>query len=178
MTAYDTAIEDEDEDEVMSYTYTNTADTPVVTYKYHEAGDSDVDGPHNVYYKTEAKDASAARTVTDWSAGVVVSMSGVSVGGSYRVTDDDKTDSDDMTQYDVGIMYGEGPWSVSLNYGNKSQDDDGEGDKTDNDYSRLMANYNLGPGINLAGVVGRDSFNVGDNEGDTTFAGIAMGISF
>ena len=45
----------------------------------------------------------------------------------------------------------------------------------DNGYARLMANYNLGPGINLAGVIGQDTFE--DNE-DTSFAGIAMGISF
>ena len=48
--------------------------------------------------------------------------------------------------------------SVSVNYGAMTQDDNGEGDKTDNDYTRLMANYNLGPGINLAGVIGEDSY--------------------
>ncbi len=89
-------------------------------------------------------------------------MSGVSVGGSYRNTDHDKKDVDDTVQYDVGISYGEGPWVVSANYGNKSQDDDGKGNKTDNGYARLMANYNLGPGINLAGVIGQDSFDSGD----------------
>ena len=55
--------------------------------------------------------------MTDWNAGLVVSMSGVSVGGSYRNTDHDNM-KDDTTQYDVGIMYGEGPWAVSANYGN------------------------------------------------------------
>ncbi len=126
----------------------------------------------------KAVTAKPGRTVTDWAAGVVVTMSGVSVGGSYRVTDSDVMGADDLVQYDFGIMYGEGPWVVSANYGEKTQDDDGTGTTTDNGYARLMANYNLGPGINLAGVVGEDSFDVGTQKGDTTFAGIAMGISF
>ena len=116
-----------------------------------------------------AVDAAPGRTVTDWSAGVVVSMSGVSVGGSYRSTDNDDG-SDEVEQYDVGISYGEGPWTVSINYGEMTQ-----GSATDNGYARLLGNYNLGPGINLAGAIGQDTF--ADDE-DTTFAGIAMAISF
>ena len=123
----------------------------------------------------KAVSAADGRTVRDWAMGVVVSMSGVSVGGSFRSTDHDITGADDVVQYDVGVSYGEGPWVVSVNYGAQTQDDDGSGGKTDNGYARLMANYNLGPGINLAGVIGQDTFE--DNE-DTSFAGIAMGISF
>ena len=119
---------------------------------------------------TAAKEGSAGRTVTDWAAGVVVSMSGVSVGGSYRNTDMDDN-GDDLVQYDVGIMYGEGPWAVSINVGNASQEDKG----LDTDFARLLANYNIGPGINLAGAIGSDSPDSGN---DTTFAGIALGISF
>ena len=173
LTAYETAVENEATTYNADLNGDGTA-TPV--YKYHQVGSGENSG--NEYYMTDGEAAMPGRTVTDYSVGVVVSMSGVSVGGSYRATDDDKTGSDDMVQYDVGISYGEGPWVVSLNYGNMSQDDNGKGVKTDNDYSRLMANYNLGPGINLAGVIGRDSFNVGDNDGDTTFAGMALGISF
>ena len=104
------------------------------------------------------------------AAGVVVSMSGVSVGGSYRVTDNESPD--DATAYDVGIMYGDGPWSISLNWGHGEDADAG----TDIDLARsLLANYNIGPGINLAGGVGSDSPAGG---GDTTFAGIALAISF
>ncbi len=115
--------------------------------------------------------AAPGRTVNDWSAGVVVSMSGVSVGGSYRAVDPDMQGVDDVEQYDVGISYGEGPWTVSINYGEKTQDSA----MLDNGYARLMGNYNLGPGINLAGVLGNDTT---DNKEDTTFAGVAMAISF
>ena len=110
------------------------------------------------------------RSVTEWAGGIVVSMSGVSVGGSMSVLDDDMGD-DDLTQYDLGIKYGQGPWAISANMGNASDDDQG----LDTDFVRLLANYNLGPGINLAGAVGSDSPDTGN---DTTFAGIALGISF
>ena len=112
----------------------------------------------------------AGRTVTDSNAGLVASMSGVSVGGSYRLTDHDNA-MDDTVQFDVGIMYGEGPWAVSANYGNTSQDSE----SIDTDFTRLMATYNLGPGINMAGVLGTDAPQ--DND-DTTFAAMALLISF
>ncbi len=175
MTAYDDAIKADEDAAVYSYTPTGGTETQV--YKYHELGslgDDAVNDAHDRYYMTDGTSAKPGRTVSDYSVGVVVSMSGVSVGGSYRNTDHDSK-ADDTVQYDVGISYGEGPWVVSANYGNKSQDDDGEGVKTDTDFARLMANYNLGPGINLAGVIGQDSTDKGN---DTSFAGIAMGISF
>jgi outer membrane protein OmpU len=126
--------------------------------------------PHTDYAPaTMGSDAAAGRTVTDWAAGVVVSMSGVSVGSSYRVTDDDQG-NDDTTSVDVGIMYGDGPWAVSLNWGNRSNEDAAD----DTDFARLLANYNIGPGINLAGAIGNDSTDAGD----TTFAGVALAISF
>ncbi|MCY4500220.1 MAG: porin [Alphaproteobacteria bacterium] len=118
----------------------------------------------------KAVTAAPGATETDYNAGVVVSMSGVSVGGSYRATDHDDG-SDDTEQFDVGISYGEGPWTISLNYGEKTQDSAG----TDNTYARLLGNYNLGPGINLAGALGQDTLASDEN---TTFAGVAMAISF
>ena len=95
-------------------------------------------------------------------------MSGVSVGGAYRSLDNDDG-ADEINHYDVGILYGEGPWTVSLNYGNASQGDD------DTDFARLMGTYSIGPGISLAGVLGADSPS---SNQDTTFAGVAMAISF
>jgi hypothetical protein len=118
-----------------------------------------------------SNDSDSGANVTDSAAGLVVSMSGVSVGGSYMVTDQDDGSSDDMTQYDVGIMYGEGPWVISVNWGHQEDDDAG----VNVDFSRVLANYNIGPGINLAGAIGSDS---SDSAGDTTFAGIALAISF
>ncbi len=115
--------------------------------------------------------AAPGRTETDWNAGLVVSMAGVSVGGSYRSNDQDMDGIDDEVQYDIGAMYGEGPWAISVNFGNKSQDSE----NVDTDFSRLMATYNLGPGVNLAGVVGRDSPSSND---DTSFGAVALLVSF
>ena len=130
-------------------------------------GTQTVDSPSCIKAGTMAKD------VTEWAGGVVVSMSGVSVGGSMSVQDDES--KDDLTQYDLGIKYGEGPWSISANVGSQ-QDKDAN---LDNDFVRLLANYNLGPGVNLAGAIGSDSPSAGSNKGkDTSFAGIALGISF
>ena len=95
-----------------------------------------------------SNDADTA-TISEWAGGVVVSMSGVSLGGSMSVMDDD-AGNDDLTQFDLGIRYGEGPWSVSANVGNQ-QDKDAN---IDNDFARLLANYNLGPGISVAGAIG------------------------
>ena len=141
-------------------------------------GPTDSISPGNILRKSRSQ--ADGRTVKDWAMGVVVSMSGVSVGRSYRNTDHDVMGADDVVQYDIGVSYGEGPWVVSVNYGAMTQDKDGSTPnvKTDNGYTRLIANYNLGPGINLAGVIGEDSYEVGTTKGDTTFAGIAMGISF
>ena len=117
-------------------------------------------------------------TINDMGVGVSVSMSGVSIGGSYRVTDDESPD--DKTQYDFGIMYGDGPWSVSLNWGHGEDADDQDAmtagvQPMDIDLARLLANYNVGPGINLIGAIGNDSPANGQ---DTTFAGVALTISF
>ena len=114
--------------------------------------------------------AAPGRTVTEWAGGIVVSMAGVSLGGSMSVQDDD-AGNDDLTQFDLGVLYGEGAWTVSANVGNASNDDD----NLNTDFARLLANYNLGPGVNVAAALGNDSPDTGN---DTTFAGIALGISF
>ena len=62
---------------------------------------------------TEGEAAMPGRTLTDYSVGVVVSMSGVSVGGSYRATDTDEMGADDIVQYDVGIKLWRGPVGLS-----------------------------------------------------------------
>ena len=114
--------------------------------------------------------AAADATIEDMSAGLVVSMAGVSVGGSWRTTDFDDG-SDDLVQFDAGISYSMDALTVSANVGAGEQDGG-----MDAEFARLMANYSVGPGINLIGALGNDSDNVAD--ADTTFAGIALAISF
>ena len=116
-------------------------------------------------------DAAAGTTTEDMSVGVMVSMSDVSVGGSFRTTDYD-AGGDELVQFDAGISYSMGNMSVSANIGAAEQGDM----NLDAEFARLLANYNLGPGVNLAGALGNDSNNVTGN--DSTFAGVALAISF
>jgi hypothetical protein len=116
-----------------------------------------------------AVDAAPGQTVTEVGVGLAVSMSGFSIGSTYSSMDPDSAD-DDLVQYDFGLMYGEGPWAVSANYGNKNQDN-----KVDTDFMRLMGSYNIGPGIDVVGVVGSDSH---DNGNETSFGAVALGVSF
>ncbi len=118
---------------------------------------------------SKAVDAEPGRTVTEFGAGLSVSMSGFSIGSTYSSMDPD-SDADDLVQYDLGLMYGEGVWAVSANYGNKKQDG-----VVDTDFMRLMGSYNLGPGIDVVGVLGNDSH---DNDNETTFGAIALGVAF
>ncbi len=135
------------------------------------AGTYAVDPETGAIEQSDATPATPSRTVTDMSAGVVVSMSNVSVGGSFRTTDYD-AGGDDLVQFDAGISYSMDNMTVSANIGAAEQGDMG----LDSEFARLMGNYNLGPGINLAGVLGNDSNNVSGN--DSAFAAIALGISF
>ena len=114
--------------------------------------------------------AEADATIEDMSAGLVVSMAGVSVGGSWRTTDMDDG-SDDLVQFDAGISYSMDNMTVSANFGAGDQDG-----AVDSEFARLMANYNIGPGISVIGALGSDSNNMNDT--DTTFAGIALTIDF
>ncbi len=116
-----------------------------------------------------SNDQAGGSTVTDVAFGLVVSMSDVSVGGSYKTTDNDDG-SDDKVQYDAGISYSMDALTVSANFGGIQQDG-----VSDDEQVGLLANYNLGPGINLAGALRQDT-NMADEE--TSFAGIALGINF
>ena len=160
--------------------YQAVEDPPSESNTPSYVADDDADGEPDggidtiILEAVEAADAEPGRSVTEWAGGIVVSMSGVSVGATMSVMDDD-AGSNDLTTYDLGIKYGEGPWSVSANLGTQEDKDN----MIDNDFARLLANYNIGPGINLAGAIGVDSPNAGDNKGkDTSFAGVALAIEF
>ena len=116
-----------------------------------------------------ANDTRDGGTITETGIGLQASMSDVAIGGSYLTTDSDDG-SDDLVQYDVGISYSMDALTVSANFGGRQKDG-----AVDTEMARLLANYNLGPGINLAGALGQDT-TIADEE--TTFAGIALGISF
>ena len=142
------------------------------------------DAANDIYRNSEIKDedndivvkapvaaaaAKPASSPTDWDIGLVLSMDNISVGGSYREMDPDDG-SDETTNYDLGVGYGEGPWGVSLNWGRSSDGD------ADNDMYRLLTTYSLGAGVGLTGAVG---MNRPEKENaDSEFVGMAITTSF
>ncbi|MDE0047713.1 MAG: porin [bacterium] len=117
-----------------------------------------------------SNDTPGGATITETGAGLQVSMAGVAIGGAYLTTDTDDG-SDKLEQMDMGISYSvDDSLSVSANFGTRRKDN-----AVDTDLARLLANYNLGPGVNVVGALGADS-NINDE--DTTFAGIALAVSF
>ena len=131
----------------------------------------------------KAEDAVEERQETDMAIGLSVSMAGVSVGASYRRTDDGKKDMvqgvpkdrDDAVAYDFGLSYGMGPWAVSANYGHtKAHNDEGT------DHLRILGRYSLGAGVTVTGAIGARQPTVGEDEEskDVTFGGMAIAVSF
>ncbi len=107
---------------------------------------------------------------TDWDVGLVLSFDNISVGGSYAVRDDDT--NNDVTRYDLGVRYGEGPWAISLATGNV-EDDAGS---VDHNFHRLTGTYSLGAGVTLVGALGMNRPEA-DNS-DSEFLGTAIAVSF
>jgi predicted porin len=98
-------------------------------------------------------------TTTAWNAGAQVSFSGVTIGGSYAEASDDPAVGD-MEGFDLGISYGQGPWSASATYYH------GERDLADAEWDTIHVSgrYALGPGIDLVGTVGWAEFEGEDEE--------------
>ena len=118
---------------------------------------------------------------TDMAIGISVSMAGVSVGGSYRRTDDGMGENDAVA-YDAGLSYGMGPWAVSVNYGhskNLDPDSDGNIDRG-TDHLRILGRYSLGAGVTVTGAIGARQPTVerGAESMDETFGGAAIAVSF
>ena len=127
------------------------------------------DGYEEVQAPVAAVAAKPAASPTDWDIGLVLSMDNISVGGSYRVMDP-YDGSDETTNHDLGVSYGEGPWGVSLNWGRSSTDD------ADNDMYRLLTSYSLGAGIGLTGAVGMNRPEKAN--ADSEFVAMAITTSF
>ncbi|MBL4614304.1 MAG: porin [Magnetovibrio sp.] len=99
--------------------------------------------------------------------GLSVAMSGVTVGGSYVSTkDDDGTDNlaGDGKEYDLGVAYNTGPYTVSASYSWAKNDGTTgvSGDNKDRAW-RVAGSYDLGAGVALSATY----FNLKrDGEGD------------
>ena len=107
-----------------------------------------------------------------FSFGALFGWGGFELGGSYATVTEGRiyTDSDgnlattEGQGWDVGIAYGQGPWSVSYTYYNGEEDAAFDiNDESEHQSHAVGARYELGSSIALVGTVGYTEF---EEEGD------------
>jgi outer membrane protein OmpU len=129
----------------------------------------------------------AGTNSTTWDAGLVLYWGNWGIGGSYMNTQDwHNVAGTDTDAFDLGLAYwSDGAWSAGI-YWLHQEIDYAAGNLvaasvTDEfDSYRLMAQYDMGPGISVTGAIGRDTFEDGvvNNDYDTTMVGAGLMISF
>ena len=101
------------------------------------------------------------------------------MGASYAFDDQGAADSD-VENWDVGVTYATGPWTVGVTYMNATTEDTGGDDEMD--AFVVGGTYNLGPGVNVwAGVKWyeiEDGAGLAADENDAFFGMIGTSISF
>ncbi|WP_169546297.1 porin [Sneathiella aquimaris] len=113
------------------------------------------------------------------SAGVQVGFAGFKVGGAYKFTDND-ADTQDRERHDwnLGVTYGQGPWTVGVQYARVELDNAADGEL---DAVVVGGKYILGPGITAFGGVqyfkGEDAL-VGTEGDEATIFFVGTALSF
>lgn len=103
----------------------------------------------------EADADNSADDHTSWFVGGNLGFSGITVGGSYSVSNQGLSGNNDDTAFDVGVSYATGPWGISLAYLHGEQENGAVTTDDEVDLIELGASYALGPGIELAGAIQR-----------------------
>lgn len=72
------------------------------------------------YVMADAKDGSGLEDISAWTLGAQVGYMGFTLGGGYTDNGDsgltDGATDDDVTLWNVGLTYADGPWGVGINY--------------------------------------------------------------
>ncbi len=117
--------------------------------------------------------------VAEISAGLQVGFGGFTVGGGYKLTENEG-DVDDQERHDwnLGVNYGQGPWNIGIQYAHVEFDD-----ATDGDYDAVVigGNYILGPGVTAFGGVQfhtADDALVGSEGDEATIFFVGTALSF
>ena len=113
------------------------------------------------------------------STGFNVGIAGFTLGAGYKYTDNDSgTDDRERHDYNVGVSYGQGPWSVGIQYAGIDLDNAADGHL---DAFVVGGNYILGPGITAFGGVqyfsGEDAL-VGSEGEDATIFFVGTALTF
>ncbi|MEH6474857.1 MAG: porin [Sneathiella sp.] len=115
----------------------------------------------------------------EFSVGLNLGFEGFVVGAAYKYTDNnDGNDDEERHDYNVGVTYGQGPWTVGVQYAGVELDGAGNGNL---DAVVIGGKYILGPGVTAFGGVqywqGEDDL-VGSEGDDATVFFVGTALSF
>ncbi|MCG8494261.1 MAG: porin, partial [Sneathiellales bacterium] len=104
---------------------------------------------------------------------------GFKVGGAYKLTENDGGNLDrERHDWNLGVTYGQGPWTVGVQYARVELDDANDGEL---DAVVVGGKYVLGPGITAFGGVqffqGEDDL-VGSEGDEATIFFVGTALSF
>ncbi|MBM3630302.1 MAG: porin [Alphaproteobacteria bacterium] len=126
-----------------------------------------------------APTTATGNAIKDYSYGLQLGMGPITVGGGYRVFDNN-LGANDGTVYAYGVGYAAGPWALSASYLQSTAN----GTATVGDdvvkQTILSASYSMGPGVDLIGAVFGMSFKdeagaaVNQNSGTGGVVGIRL----
>ncbi len=121
---------------------------------------------------------------SEWSSGLNLSYAGFTLGGSYRKLNIDHGIAEVISSghaWDVGLMYANGPYSVSVAYFNSTAQDDPAIDGEDKiELVQASGRYGMGPGVDVVGTIGHirykdESGEAGEkNQGWVAMTGLSL----
>ncbi len=107
-----------------------------------------------LYNFADASDLATTEDLSAWSLGAQLSYNGFTFGGGYTDNGDslqaEAQTSDDITSWNVGLTYENGPWGVGVSYLDEDYETNGDTAGTDGgDYSALAfgGTYKVAPGL-------------------------------
>lgn len=123
--------------------------------------------------------STTADDIEEISVGMQVGFAGFTLGTGYKLTENDGgTDDLERHDFNVGVTYGQGPWSVGVQYARVELEDASTGEL---DAVVFGGNYVLGPGITAFGGVqyfsGEDAL-VGSEGDEATVFFVGTALSF
>ncbi len=139
-----------------------------------------VAGGYSAYTLDRCNAAACDNSPSSWHAGATVSYAGFSLGGGYLATD--LINTNDRTDYDIGISYASGPFAVGAQVGMAEIDITG-GPTQELSIYAINGSYTLGPGISLQAQVDTGELEdptVANGAGDNDWVSVLVGtfISF
>ena len=107
-------------------------------------------GPEDDVLGQSSNFSNSDTNLRQYSAGLNVGFSGVTVGGSFGLEDSGR--ATDGWGYDAGVSYGQGPWAVGLTWFHSKVEGQGPGSANVSGDDEVMAlqagaSYAVGPGI-------------------------------